>query len=133
MNQRKFTLSKWFGLSRPNLQLAPPCSLVVPERKTNGNGSDDSGPDSSEHEERDDIGDASLDCLVADRVAAVVLVGDGLAVEPDAVGDHTQLRDGGGETEAQKGEYDGAEERHFAVGDVFELRLKVEECFVAMS
>lgn len=88
-------------------------TLVVKERKTNSNGSDESGPDSSEHQKGDDIRDGALDGLVANVVAAVVFVGDGLAVEPDAVCDHTQFCDGGGQTEAQEGDHDGAEERHF--------------------
>lgn len=103
------------GRSKPFVVVVA-VTLVVPERKTNSNGSDESGPDRGEHQERDDIGDATLDGLVADLVAAVVFVGDALAVEPDAVCDHTQLCDGRGETEAQEGEHDGAEERHSDVG-----------------
>jgi hypothetical protein len=107
-------------------------TLVVKERKTNRSGSDESGPHSSKHQEGDDIGHGALDGLVADVVAAVVLVRDGLAVEPDAVCDHTQFGDGGGETEAQEGDHDGAEERHFGCLSV-DVDWKLEVCFVAMS
>lgn len=90
-------------------------ALVVKERKTNSNGGSESGPDRGEHEEGDNIRDVTFDGLIADIIAAVVLVCDVLAVEPHAVCYHTQLRDRGGEPKAQEGEHDGAEGRHFAV------------------